>query len=62
MNLKDVLPLVCVFWYPSRAYVGFCEVDDYSVHKQAEDIFGQEINLWWEFKGGAWELAEDQSK
>ena len=25
-------------WHPSQAYVGFYEVDDYSVHREAEDI------------------------
>ena len=45
--------------YPSRAYMGFCEVNDRSVRKRAEDIFGNDIDLWWEFSGGAWELEEE---
>ena len=45
--------------FPSRGYMGFCEDNDPTVRKQAEDIFGNLIDLWWVFRDGGWELEEE---
>ena len=43
---------------PSRAYMGFYGDEDQSLRRRAVDAEGNEIDLWWEFRDGAWELAE----
>ena len=45
--------------YPSRAYMGFYGDEDQSLRRRAVDAEGNEIDLWWEFRDGAWELAEE---
>ena len=46
-------------WYPDSAYMGFHEAEDRSVRRQAEDMYGKKISVWWEFRNGVWVLAED---
>ena len=36
------------------AYVGYHDSDDKTVQKQAEDMFGNRISMWWVYKDGAW--------
>ena len=46
-------------WYPDTAYMGYHEAEDCSVRSQAEDMYGNKINAWWEFRDGAWALVEE---
>ena len=46
-------------WYPDKAYMGFYKNEDRSLRRRAVDMFGNEINAWWEFRDGAWALVEE---
>ena len=45
--------------YPSCAYMGFYGDEDRSLRRRAVDMEGNQIDLRWEFRDGAWELAEE---
>ena len=43
-------------WFPDKAYMGFHDNENRKTRRQAIDMFGNRINLWWVYRDGAWML------
>ena len=59
MKLERCVVIGVRAWYPDSAYMGFYENEDRSLRRRAIDMYGNEINAWWEFINGAWALVEE---
>ena len=43
-------------WFPDKAYMGFHDDENCKTRRQAIDMFGNRINLWWVYRDSAWML------
>ena len=45
-------------WFPDIAYMGFYEEEDRTTRRQAIEMFGNRVHLWWVYRDGALMLEE----
>ena len=45
-------------WFPDKAYMGFHDDEDRTMHRRAVDMNGNYVDAWWVYHNDGWVLEE----